>query len=501
MSIRLRFTLWAAAIMLGILLTLSFGIHYMMERNLQDEMDQRVASVYSTLIANPDGYVDAETGRFISALQNPEPFASPGLYIQVLNANFVVVGQTDNLSDSDEDIPVTFELLEQNRDGEGIYFNERVADSDLRVYSRAVVVRNAINNQTQLAYIQVAESREPLQQTLKQLRTILITGTLFGTVLAAGAAWLVADAALRPLRRMAATARTIGGASDLSERIASPRTNDEVERLAETFNAMLDRLEVAFDSHRQFVADASHELRTPLTALRGNTDILQAMVREKRVDSQLLSESLGDIGSETDRMSRLVQDMLTLARADIGWSPELDEEIDLVVAVSEAVRIHRPLARDHDLHVDLPDEEVLVRGNADQMRQLLLILLDNARVHTPAGTSVTISVMKDAGQAVVEVTDSGPGFDPEHTQRIFDRFYRTDTARARASGGTGLGLAIARWIAEAHGGAIGAESVPGEGAIFRVRLPRVTGSEATRSTAAAGPARVAAGQTLPSSRT
>jgi heavy metal sensor kinase len=502
MSIRLRFTLWAAAIMLGVLLTLSFGIHYMMERNLQNEMDQRVASVYSTLIANPDLYRDAETGGFVSALQNPEPFASPGLYIQTLNSNFLVVGRTDNLSESEQTIPVTFDLLERNREGEGVFYNRRVADIDLRVYSRAVVVRNELTNQSQLAYIQVAESREPLQQTLRQLRTILITGTLFGTVLSAGAAWLVADAALRPLRRMAATARAIGGAGDLSERIASPRTNDEVERLAETFNAMLDRLEAGFDTHRQFVADASHELRTPLTALRGNTDILQAMVRENRIDSELLSESLGDIGSETDRMSRLVQDLLTLARADIGWSPELDHEVDLTLAVSEAVRIHRPLALDHELLVELPEDEVLVQANADQIRQLLLILLDNARTHTPPGTSVTISVRAEADNAIVQVSDNGPGFGTEHAKRIFDRFYRTDAARARSSGGTGLGLAIARWIAEAHGGDISARSVPGEGATFSVRLPRIRSASRAREQASGVPAeRVSKTQTVPGTRT
>ncbi len=469
MSIRLRFTIWAAAIMLAIFLTLSFGIHFMMKRNLESEIDQRVSSVYSTLVNNPDRYIDAESGRYVSALQNPEPFASPGLYIQVLNPDFFVVSRTENLGEAV--IPVTPGLLLDNSEGQARFYNQRVAGSDIRVYSAPAFYQNDL-----LAYIQVAESREPMQQTLRQLTTILIAGTLVGTILAAGAAWLVADAALRPLRRMAATARAIGGTSDLSQRIASPHTGDEVERLAETFNAMLDRLEVAFDSHRQFVADASHELRTPLTALRGNTDILQAMTRENRIDIELLDESLEDIGSETDRMSRLVHDLLMLARADAGWAPELDDEIDLVVAALEAERIHRPLASEHNLEVRVPDEEILVRGSADQIRQLILILLDNARTHTAPGTAVTLAITADDNEAVVEVSDDGPGFAPEHSERIFDRFYRTDGARARTSGGTGLGLAIARWITEAHGGTISATSAPGEGATFTARLPRLQGS-------------------------
>lgn len=488
MSIRLRFTIWAAAIMLAIFLTLSFGLYYMMERNLQQEMDQRVTSVWRTLISNPDLYVDRETGELLTALENPEPFAAPGLYIQVLRASDLsIVAKTNNLGR--EVIPVPPEHLQRNRQGERIYYNQSVTGSDIRIYSAPAYYQNNL-----LAYIQVAESQEPMQQTLKQLTTILIVGTMLGTVLAAGAAWLVADAALRPLRRMAATARAIGGTSDLSQRIASPNTGDEVERLAETFNAMLDRLEVAFDSHRQFVADASHELRTPLTALRGNTDILQAMVRDNRIDLELLSESLDDIGSETDRMSRLVHDLLMLARADVGWSPEMDEEIDLVGAVLDAERIHRPLARDHDLQVVVPEDEVLIKGNADQIRQLMLILLDNARTHTPPGSRVIVRVAATGNEAVLEVADNGPGFAPEHAERIFDRFYRTDNARARSSGGTGLGLAIARWITETHGGTIRATSVPGEGATFTIRLPLVrtaqpgAAAERLRSTPLSQPA-------------
>ena len=495
MSIRLRFTIWAAAIMLGIFLALSFGIHYMMERNLQNEMDRRITTVYNTLRTNIDLYYDPQRERFEISLRNPEPFASPGLYIQVLDRDHVVVSKTDNLGD--EIVPIPSGVLATNRGGEARYFNGDVAGSSLRVYSAPVYLSNG----EFLAYIQVAESTDPMSQTMKQLTTILIAGTLVGTILAAGAAWLIADAAMRPLRRMAATARAIGGAGDLSERIDSPHTNDEVERLAETFNAMLDRLEVAFDSHRQFVADASHELRTPLTALRGNTDILQAMVRDDRIDPELLSESLDDMGSETDRMGRLVGDLLTLARADIGWSPEIEEEIDLGMAASEAARIHRPLARGHELNLDITDDRALVRGNPDQIRQLVLILLDNAYTHTPPGSEIHVDVSADDDEAIITVSDDGPGFGPEHRERIFDRFYRTDGARARSSGGTGLGLAIARWIAEIHGGSISAESTPGEGATFTVRLPLTSGpARDRRRSEVARPARVPARRAVPEAR-
>ena len=143
------------------------------------------------------------------------------------------------------------------------------------------------------------------------------------------------------------------------------------------------------------------------------------------------------------------------------------------MAAAEAVRIHRPLAQDHDFQVDIAEDCGVVQGNPDQIRQIVLILLDNARTHTPAGSKVTLRVWAEAGEGIIEVSDNGPGFAPRHGERIFDRFYRTDGARARISGGTGLGLAIARWITESHGGSISAQSVPGEGATFTVRLPLV----------------------------
>lgn len=474
MSIRLRFTLWATAIMLAILLALSLGVNYMMARNLQADMDQRLRNVYESYIDNPELGIDTRTGDIIAELAQPDPFAAPGLYIQSIElqpagqtgaGDFQIGAKTSNLRD--ENIPVSFDTLSTNLSGSPDYYNASIEGVPIRVYSAAVASRR--DGQV-FAVIQVAESREQMLASLSQLRTMMTVGILAGTVLVAGAAWFVADAAMRPLRRMAATARAIGGARDLSQRVDPPQTNDEVERLAETFNAMLDRLEDAFDAQRQFVADASHELRTPLTALRGNTDILLGMVRSGRIDQQILDEGLSDVSSEAARLTRLVHDLLTLARADVGWRPEMDE-VDLTAAVEEALRIAQPLAREHELITDIPDERLLVRGNADQLRQLMLILLDNAFTHTPSGSSVKVRLDSDGDEAVIEVEDSGPGFPEEHQDRIFDRFYRTDGARARSSGGTGLGLAIARWIADIHDGEISARSMAGHGSTFTVRLP------------------------------
>jgi heavy metal sensor kinase len=467
-SIRARITLATAGIMALVVAILSLGIHWTLSRGLHAEMDQRLHSVYDTYVSNPTYYVDSATGEYRAVLPQPDPFASPGLYIQVMDTELEVRGQSSTLDRQRIEFPA--EALQTNQQREDAYYDAQISGTGIRVYS-APIVDNAGRI---FAYIQIAESVEPLNATLKRQQTILIVGSLAATLTVALAAWLVADAALRPLARMTSTARAIGGAGDLSQRIDPPRTHDEVQQLADTFNAMLDRLEVSFEAQRRFVADASHELRTPLTALRGNADILLRMTETDRLNRADLVEGLTDIGGEADRLSRLVQNLLTLARADGGWTPEM-EPVDLATVTRDAARVLAPLFHDRTLTIQVPTPEkqslILVDGNTDQLKQLILILLDNARTHTPAGSEVTLSLDTTESQAVLTVQDSGRGIEPEHLDRIFDRFYRADSSRDRVSGGTGLGLAIAKWIVSIHGGEISATSEPGRGARFTVEIP------------------------------
>jgi two-component system OmpR family sensor kinase len=246
-----------------------------------------------------------------------------------------------------------------------------------------------------------------------------------------------------------------------------------VGRLARTLNAMLDRLQAAFEERRasearlrRFVADASHELQTPLTSVRGYAELFR---RGAARDPDDLDMAMARIEAEATRMGVLVDDLLTLARLDQGR--ELRREpVDLV-----------PLARDlvHDARVVDPgrpidleaDGSVVVAGDDPALRQVLGNLIANARVHTPPGTPVTVRVRARDAMAVVEVADRGPGLAPEHAERVFERFFRADPSRARASGGTGLGLSIVAAVAEAHGGSAEVDSAPGRGATFRIVLP------------------------------
>lgn len=481
MSIRLRFTLFATIIMVLLLLALSLGILYAMQRSLRGEVDGRLSSAFDAYQANPYlYYVDRQSGAILRQLADPDPLASTGLYIQVADPQWTFAGRSSNLRGTF--VPVTFDVIEANNGLDPIYYNTELNGRDIRVYSAPVVDERG----ERFAYIQVAESLDPLNATLRKLRTILIVGSFGATLLVAGAAWFVADTALRPLMRMSATARAIGNAGDLSKRVESPKTGDEVEQLGVTFNAMLDRLEDSFDAQRQFVADASHELRTPLTALRGNADVLLRMVQSDRYDPAEFAAGLTDIESEAERMGRLVYDLLTLARADVGWTPEL-EPVDLLGVVREATRIAAPLAGGREFEADLPTAVdgagIEVLGDADKLKQLVLILLDNAFTHTPDGATVRLSVRSELHEAIIEVTDNGPGIATEHAARVFDRFYRADDARARTSGGTGLGLAIAKWIAETHGGSVQLTSSGDTGARFIVRLPVAAWSRGVDSAA------------------
>lgn len=277
----------------------------------------------------------------------------------------------------------------------------------------------------------------------------------------------MAREALMPISKMIDTARAIALSKGFSRRIQGISRHDELGRLATTFNEMLASLEEAYNVQQRFVADASHELRTPLSIIQGNIELLQ---RQVALTDAERSEILGDVHSETGRMSRLIGDLLSLARADVGVEIRHDE-VELDTLVMEAARAGRIRAGEtHTVKIG-PFEPVKTTGDRDRLKQLLLILLDNALTYTPPGGSVTFGLRTEGNQAVLTVTDTGIGIPPADLPHIFDRFYRADKARSRAQGGTGLGLSIAHWIVEQHAGHIDVTSEPGKGSTFSVNLP------------------------------
>ncbi len=313
------------------------------------------------------------------------------------------------------------------------------------------------------------EALTPLGQldaSIQAFRLTLPILGLSGLFVALLGSWAIAGRALRPIANMISTAQTITLSHDLSRRIESPANHDELDRLATTFNEMLASLEIAYQTQQRFVADASHELRAPLTAIQGNVELLR---RQRSMSDADREEALAELERESARLSRLVADLLMLARADAGIALKRCP-LDLDAIVLDAFREARHLSRGQILKLD-PFEPARVEGDEDRLKQLLLILLDNALKYTPTTGTVTLGLRRCGMDVEVLVRDTGIGIPPEDLPHVFERFYRADPARNRDLGGTGLGLPIARWIAEQHEGEVRLESQPGEGTKAMVRMP------------------------------
>ncbi|MGB3327412.1 MAG: ATP-binding protein, partial [Thermomicrobiales bacterium] len=328
----------------------------------------------------------------------------------------------------------------------------------------------------------VGQSDESLNKTIDLLTQILLLAGGVGMVAAALIGWLVAGQALAPIGRMIRTADQIAlnqNDVSLSKRLPVPASSDELALMAMTFNNMLERLEAAFAAQQRFVADASHELRTPLTAMRGNVDVLLRQLRAGRsIPAADLQESLEDVHHESDRMGRLIADLLTLARTDasgLGARSSM-APVALDQIAQEAFRTGQSLARGQDLVLDIR-RPVTVVGQADKLLQVMIILLENAIRHTPEGSRITLTLdeapatSEDPAAATIIVEDSGEGITAEHLPHLFERFYRVEGARSRMSGGTGLGLSIALSIVREHQGWIDVESGPGMGTMFAISIP------------------------------
>ncbi len=319
---------------------------------------------------------------------------------------------------------------------------------------------------TTVGYIEALTPLGHLDASIETVRILLPVLGLTSLVVALVASWAISGRALRPIARMTQTARTITLSHDLSSRIESPSRLDELGQLAKTFNEMLESVETAYHAQQRFVSDASHELRAPLTAIQGNLELLRRQSTMSEVERE---EALTEVERESTRLTRLVADLLVLTRADTGISLKRCP-VDLDAIVLGAFRESRHLAQGQTFTLD-PFEPVRVEGNEDRLKQLILILLDNALKYTPTNGHVTLGLHRRETDVEIVVRDTGVGITPEDLPLVFERFYRADPARSRDPGGTGLGLPIARWIVEQHEGEIKLESQPGQGTTAIVLLP------------------------------
>jgi heavy metal sensor kinase len=316
--------------------------------------------------------------------------------------------------------------------------------------------------------ITVARDETPVRRTLGTLATILAIGVPGAIGLALGGGYFLSGRVLAPVGAMAETARRIT-AQSLSARLPVENARDEFGRLAGVFNDTLSRLQEAFEQLRRFTADASHELRTPLTAMRSVGEV----ALHRSLTEAGYRDVIGSMLEEVERLTRLVENLLTLTRAEAGRIPLAREAVDLgelAASVSESLRV---LAEEKEQSLEL-EVEGHVAADCDPaiLRQGMINLLHNAIKYTPNKGAIRVRVnVTPAGESAIEVKDTGPGIPPGHEQRIFDRFYQVDRGRPRDTGGVGLGLSIARWAVEANGGRIEVGKVQGPGAVFLIVLP------------------------------
>lgn len=456
-TIRARFALWATLLILAFLATFGAGVYFTFSRSLYGAVDEELVLSAQQVLAS----LSEDNGRLEMPLPNTtaphltefQAFTQRDLTLRILSSEGEVLESIG--THRSESLPILPSLSQPQF--------EDIAEANeidrIRVYTLPI-----IEGGQALGWIQTMQSLGKAEETLDQLRTVLLIGGGFLSLLAGFAGYFLAARALTPIDQITNTARRIS-TEDLSARLNLPDNGDEVSRLANTFDEMLERIETGFARERQFTADASHELRTPLTAMQ----TILSFVREKERPAREYRQALDDLAEEADRLQGLVEDLLQLARGEKGLSLNR-EQIDLAILLADVADSLRPLAENKGLTLtcSLPPSS-FISGDMDLLIRLIVNLLDNAIKYTERG-SIKLSAKETDAYAVIKIEDTGIGISPEHLPKIFDRFYIVDASRS--SNGTGLGLSIAKQIVEAHAGRIEVQSQANQGTRFTVCLPK-----------------------------
>lgn len=490
MSIRTRLTLWYVGLLAVLLIVFGVALYTTVyitsyqevDRSLQQRATDIQASL-ATVITLQDDFASILRGGALM-LPNADVFSNGDIYVQLRSVDGRSFSRSENLGNQYLVIPPDQHARAKN--GDAVLSDFTVNKTRLRAYVAPIMLKSG----EVIGYIELAQSLRQVDNTLRDLATLIIVSIAAGLVVAAVGGWFIAGNILDPINRVTVTAQKIARARDLGRRIEVPETVDEVGRLAMTFNEMLARIEDLFRAQQRFVADVSHELRSPLTAVRGNLDLLK---RGAANDMEERAQMIDAMDSETARMSRLVSDLLLLARQDSGV-PIAKQPIELDTLLLEVYRQAQVTAKGVNLVLGAEDQAIIV-GDRDRLKQVLLNLVDNAVKYTPQGGKVTLSLTKDEAWVKVMVQDTGIGIASENIPNLFDRFYRVDKARSRDAGGTGLGLAIAKSVVDAHNGKITVESQVGRGSIFTVWLPLAEPKTVIDSSLVQPPPRLALNET------
>ncbi|PYX40696.1 MAG: two-component sensor histidine kinase [Acidobacteria bacterium] len=458
LSIGLRLTVWYLAIFAPAQLIFGVGMWFILRENLHDIADTTLAGEVEDVRRFLEGQRSDQTLDQLRAQVTDEYSAeSGGDYLQIIDADGNWIYRSAALAQAGWS-PISPSLLRKSvhRDG-------RIGRVPFRFVSQRIEVRGH-------AYtVQAGTSTSEEDETLERFQRYLLMFAPLLLLAAGGGGYWLSRRALAPVDALTRTARTITGHT-LSSRLEQLHTRDELQRLSDTLNEMLARIEVAFRRVTEFTADASHELRTPISLIRTEAELV---LRRSRGEQEY-REALRHILLEAERTTSLIEELLALARADSGRQALNIQPIDLRGALKEVASGWRQVANVRGLQFSerILDAELRVLGDSAALRRVLDILLDNAFKYTPSpGGTVVLSAEEKDGAAIISVRDNGMGIAESEQSRIFERFYRVDKARSREMGGAGLGLAIAQWIVLQHNGKILVESTLGAGSIFRVQLP------------------------------
>jgi heavy metal sensor kinase len=461
MSLRVRLTLWYGTALVSVLVVCGVILYGALAKALKEHVDR---SLEETAAVAERSLEEHRFGPFLlyeDLSQDFPELATLDKFFQIFGPTGQITIQSPNIQS--REIPLSRTALEAALAGQTTFESVRFSgEPPIRLIS--VPVRHG---GTLVNIVRVGTSLQPLEETLHRLLIILLITMPLALLASLGGGWFLAGRALRPVGAITQAAERIAG-GDLTQRLSVSTAQDEIGRLAATFNAMIGRLEASFRQIRQFTSDASHELRTPLTVLKGETEL--ALRRPRSADDyrRVLESSLEEI----DRMSRIVDELLFLSRADLGEIKMESRPVRLDQLFDDLKRQAEVLGHEQSVQIVTGMiEPATVAGDDMRLRELVLNLLDNAIKYSPPGGRVEMSVVTQDGTARLSVSDQGIGVSLEEQAHIFDRFYRTDAARAHTKKGTGLGLAICQWIVDAHHGTIEVHSEPGKGSTFTVILP------------------------------